>query len=135
LPKNRARKLAPKFIGPYTVLKSQPETSNYTLDLPAELLARRINPTFHISRLKPMIPSDDARFPDRDNKVEYDFGKPDEGFIVESITSHGWVNRKLMFQVKWALGDITWEPLVSCQGLATLDEYLVLQGVSNPKDL
>ena len=39
LPKSRARKLMPKYIGPYKVTKSHPEISRYTLDLPQELKA------------------------------------------------------------------------------------------------
>ena len=39
LPKSRARKLMPKFIGPYKVMKSHPEISRDTLDLPPELKA------------------------------------------------------------------------------------------------
>jgi hypothetical protein len=31
LPKGRARKLAPKFIGPYEITRAHPETSSYTL--------------------------------------------------------------------------------------------------------
>ena len=51
LPKNRARKLCPKYIGPYKVVEARPETSNYKLELPAALQARRINPRFHMSLL------------------------------------------------------------------------------------
>jgi hypothetical protein len=39
LPKNRSRKLIPKFIGPYKVTHSYPEESRYTLELPDELKA------------------------------------------------------------------------------------------------
>lgn len=59
IPKGRARKLVPKFIGPYTVLKANPETSNYTLDLPEDLRQRRMHPVFHVSRLRRHEPNDD----------------------------------------------------------------------------
>ena len=52
LPKRRARKLMPKYIGPYRVTVSHPNESTYTLELPEELKARRIHPTFHASRLR-----------------------------------------------------------------------------------
>jgi len=39
LPKGRARKLCPKFVGPYKVITAHPEVSNYTLELPAALQA------------------------------------------------------------------------------------------------
>jgi len=38
LPKGRASKLMPKYVGPYTVLQAYPETSNYMLELPSELV-------------------------------------------------------------------------------------------------
>ena len=37
LPKGRACKLCPKFIGPFKITQTQPETSNYTLELPVVL--------------------------------------------------------------------------------------------------
>jgi hypothetical protein len=46
LPKGRAHKLMPKFIGPYKMTESHPNESKYTLDLPPELKAHRIHPTF-----------------------------------------------------------------------------------------
>ena len=47
LPKHRARKLMPKFIGSYKILKVMNESSNVTLELPQEFKDRKINPTFH----------------------------------------------------------------------------------------
>jgi hypothetical protein len=38
LPKGQASKLMPKYVGPYKVLQAYPETSNYTLELPSELI-------------------------------------------------------------------------------------------------
>jgi hypothetical protein len=54
LPKGRSRKLMPKYIGPYAVMKSRPEESRYTLDLPPELKAQRIHPSFHATKLCPI---------------------------------------------------------------------------------
>ena len=47
LPKHRTRKLMPKFIGPYKILKAMNESLNVTLELPQEFKDRKINPTFH----------------------------------------------------------------------------------------
>ena len=52
LPKGRARKLCPKFVGPYKVKRSWLTMSTYELDLPAALQKRRINPVFHVSLLR-----------------------------------------------------------------------------------
>jgi len=53
LPKGRARKLCPKFVGPWKVIKVWPETSMYELELPTALQERRIHPKFHVSLLWP----------------------------------------------------------------------------------
>ncbi|KNZ74457.1 hypothetical protein J132_06834 [Termitomyces sp. J132] len=37
LPKGRARKLCPKWVGPYRILEAYNETSNYILELPMAL--------------------------------------------------------------------------------------------------
>ena len=47
LPKHRAQKLMPKFIGPYKILKAMNESSNVMLGLPQEFKDRKINLTFH----------------------------------------------------------------------------------------
>ena len=47
LPKHRAQKLMPKFIGPYKILKVMNESSNVTLELPQEFKDRKINPIFN----------------------------------------------------------------------------------------
>src|ERR1700722_5315656 len=63
LPKNRSRKLMPKYIGPYKITQSYPNESRYTLDLPPELKAQRIHPLFHVSRLCTFNVNDDNLFP------------------------------------------------------------------------
>ena len=45
--KHRARKLMPKLIGPYKILKAMNDSSNVMLELPQEFKDRKINPTFH----------------------------------------------------------------------------------------
>lgn len=136
LPRQRARKLMPIFIGPYPIVRASPSTSNYTLKLPIELEARNVHPTFHISLLKPHVPNDDNRFPSRDVRVYYDFGYGKEAKQeVEEILAHQWDGRKLRLLVKWSTGDSTWEPLRSCDKLRALDEYLAVRGVLRPAQL
>src|SRR6202521_5967900 len=71
LPKNRSRKLMPKFIGPYKVTHSYPEESRYTLELPNELKTRRIHPSFHVSHLRPFEKNDDKIFSKRELRTYY----------------------------------------------------------------
>jgi hypothetical protein len=137
LPQGRAKKLCPKYIGPYKVIKARPETSNYTVELPPALQQRRINPTFHISRLKPYNASNDALFPDRTKPEPYDFGidKEHEWFVDEIIGHRKNSSGKYEFEVRWSLGDTTWEPHDSCKDLAALERYLELHGVTQVKQL
>jgi hypothetical protein len=128
LPKGRAKKLCPKFVGQYRVLTANPEMSNYTLELPAVLQARCIVPTFHVSLLQPYHATDDSMFPNRVQPEPYNFGTPnDQEWFIDDLMGHRWVDGKdLEFEVRWSLGDTTWEPLSSCKDLEALDQYLEL---------
>ena len=46
-PKGRARKLLPKYIGPYKIVKACNGASTVTLELPLVLIAQQISPIFH----------------------------------------------------------------------------------------
>ena len=112
------------------------KSSNVTLELPQEFKDRKINPTFHTNLVWPYIKNDDILFPKRDTKVFYDFGNnKDQEWLVKEKLAHKWTNNNLELQVKWTLGDITWEPLSSCKDLEALDTYLELQGAKAPQDL
>ena len=126
-PKGRAGKLISKFVGPYKVLSANPKTSNYDLELPAELAKRRIHNCFHVNLLRPHVPSDDTLFPNRTYPDAYDFGAPDNTkWFVDEILAHRWKGHQVEFLVKWNLGDSTWELLSHCNELAALDTYLAL---------
>ena len=137
LPQGRARKLCPKFIGPYRVLEAFPEVSNYVLELPAALVKRRILPRFHVSLLRPYHASNDLMFPNRSRPEPYDFGADnDQEWFVEDLLGHRWTaENELEFEVRWSLGDTTWESYDNCKDLAALDRYLELQGVKRPRQL
>ena len=78
-------------------------------------------------------------FPKGDTKVYYDFGNnKDQEWLIEEILALKWTNNDLELQVKWMLGDITWELLSSCkdlEALEALDAYLELRGAKAPRDL
>ncbi|EIN05666.1 ribonuclease H-like protein, partial [Punctularia strigosozonata HHB-11173 SS5] len=57
LPLKRARKLAPRFIGPFKIIKAFNESSVYEIELPTDLRQRRVHPRFHISKLRPHVPN------------------------------------------------------------------------------
>ena len=109
---------------------------NITIELPQEFKDRRINPMFHTSLVWPYIKNNDILFPKRDTKAYYDFGNnKDQEWLVEEILAHKWTNNDLEFQVKWMVGDVTWELLSSCKELEALDVYLELWGVKTPQSL
>ncbi|QRV77869.1 hypothetical protein RhiJN_05884 [Ceratobasidium sp. AG-Ba] len=122
LPKGRAGKLLPKYIGPFTILSVNRDASTYTLELPEELKKRRINPVFHGSLLRPHYPNNDLLFPSRDANHYYDFGEdPETEWVVEDILNHKYQGKNIMFLVKWSKGDQTWESLQRCSDLEALD--------------
>jgi transposase InsO family protein len=135
LPKGRARKLCPKYVGPYKVLEDEHKTSNYRLKLPPDLSRRRVHDVFHENVLKPFVRNNDELFPGREALPHYDFGDdPDREWIVKNIVEHKWAPG-LLFKVQWEYGDSTWESLSVVEELQALDNYLELEGVSDPLQL
>ena len=110
LPKGRARKLAPKFLGPFEITRILKEGATYQLALSEELLERGINPSFHASLLKPHVPSDDRRFPGRLPVQIPGFGNKPEEWIIKAITPHHGKGLNSEFEIQWKAGDKTWAP-------------------------
>lgn len=136
LPKGRATKLLPRYVGPYKIVRAHPDTSNYTLDLPDVLRKRRIHPTFHASLLRPHQPNDDVLFPHWDVTRFYDFGLDGEQeYLVDEILAHKWVGCRIEFLVRFDDGDILWESYENCKDLEALDRYLELRGISDWQQL
>ena len=71
MPKGPARKLIPKYIGLMKVVRQHTASNTYTLDLPGQLKAHRVHPTFHIGLLWAHEPNNDTLFPRRDAQVFY----------------------------------------------------------------
>ena len=112
------------------------DSSNATLELPPELKYRRISPTFHTNLVRPYVKNNNILFPKGEAKSYYDFGNNDEQeWFVNKILAHKWTKNNLELQVKWTLGDVTWEPIDSCKDLEALKAYLELRGVTHPQDL
>ncbi|OJT01681.1 Transposon Ty3-I Gag-Pol polyprotein [Trametes pubescens] len=134
--KGHARKLVPKFIGPYKVIESFPNMSNDVLDLPPELKDQCIHPHFHVLLLRKHEANDDALFPRREARAFYNFRADDSAeWLVDEIVGHEWAGQKCQFHVRWTLGDHTWEPCEHCKDLAALDEYYCLMGVKSWRSL
>ena len=88
LPKGWARKLLPRYIGPYKVVKAHTATSTVTLELPPELVSRWVHLTFHVSLIWAHVANDNEQFPRHDMQLYYNFGPTDkhEWFINEILT-------------------------------------------------
>ena len=94
--RGQARKLMPRFLGPYRILKVINDLSNITLKLPPELKDRRSSPTFHTNLVRPYVKNNDILFPKRETKVYYDFGNNDEQeWFINEILAHKWTNNNL----------------------------------------
>lgn len=62
----RSAKFYSRFIGPFKILKAEPETSNYELELLPKVDFESIHPNFHTRMLRPFVPNDPAQFPNRE---------------------------------------------------------------------
>jgi hypothetical protein len=136
LPKGRAGKLLPKYVGPYKVQKAFPHCSDYELELPEVLASRRVHNRFHVSLLRPYVANCDNMFPNRSQPGPYDFGAPAEDeWQVDAIIAHRWSGNSVEFHVRRNLGDMTWEPFNAVKLLSALDDYYVLHGVKKWQQL
>ncbi|KIJ28538.1 hypothetical protein M422DRAFT_270140 [Sphaerobolus stellatus SS14] len=111
--------------------------STVGLELPPELIKRRIHLTFYMKLIRSHIENDDECFPNREVNALYELGKSDKSeWFVNEIIGHRWTNKgKIDFQVKWTLGNVTWELLQECNKLEALKRYLEIHGIDNPRQL
>ena len=86
------------------------DLSNITIELPQELKDRRISPSFHTNLLWPYVKNNNILFQKQEANTCYNFSNNDkQKWFVHEILAHKWANNDLELQVKWTLGDITWE--------------------------
>ena len=127
-PKGLARKLIPKFIGPYKVLADF-KNQSFQIELPPHLKQRGVHDVFHASLLRIHVPNDDRLFPGR-LFTQLNPGSENESeWAVDKILSHSGSSLDAIFEVWWKAGDITWLPYLQIEHLNALKEYLDLQGV------
>ncbi|KAJ2968911.1 hypothetical protein NUW54_g13085 [Trametes sanguinea] len=109
LPKGLARKLAPKFVGPYKIIRDY-GNSSFKLDLPSSLRQRGVHDVFHASLLRIHEPNDDHLFPGRLESQVYDLGGQDDEWAIERVLSHKGIGAAAVFEVLWKSGDRSWVP-------------------------
>ena len=135
LPKGRARKLSPKYLGPFPITKVLKEGATYQLKLSDELIKRGVNRAFHASLLRPHVPNDDRRFPGRLPIQIPGFGREPEEWIVDRIVTHHGKGLGSEFQIQWKAGDRTWSSYREVAHLNALDRYCELMGVKDASEL
>ena len=129
-PKGLARKLLPKYIGPYKILRDF-GNALFLLDLPPQLKRRGIHDVFHSSLLRIHHPNDDRLFPGRmDTQLGVD-SLTDGEWMVDGVLSHAGAKTDSIFEIKWKSGDITWLPYYQITHLQALTDYLDLLGAAS----
>ncbi|KAF8831165.1 hypothetical protein HHX47_DHR1000004 [Lentinula edodes] len=133
-PKGYARKLVPKYIGPYKILKDF-GNSTYQMDLPNRLKQRGVHNAFHASLLRIHIPNDDRLFPGRLETQVADFGETEGEWAIDHIVTHSGTRMNALFQIKWKSGDLTWLPYHQVDHLDALGDYFEAIGISDISEL
>ena len=128
--KGLARKLIPKYIGPYKILQDF-HNSSFKLDLPSHLKRRGVHDVFHSSLLREHIPNDDRLFPGQLDTQIGDTPDTEGEWAVDRILSHAGSKANTVFEIQWKSGDITWLPYYQITHLRALAEYLDLLGEKN----
>ena len=133
-PKGLARKLIPKFLGPYKII-SDFGNASFQLDMPPHLKRRGVHDVFHSSLLRIHVPNDDQLFPGRMDTQIAGEGNSDNEWAVDRIRSHSGTRANAVFEILWKSGDVTWMPYYQITHLQALTDYFDLLGVSKVSKL
>jgi transposase InsO family protein len=126
--KGLARKLIPKFIGPYKIIQDF-NNQSFRIELPTHLKRRGVHDVFHSSLLKIHVPNDDRLFPGRMDTQIGSGPDSDDEWAVDKIKSHAGSGEDSVFEILWKSGDVTWMPHYQIRHLQALESYLELMGV------
>jgi Chromo (CHRromatin Organisation MOdifier) domain len=94
----RVKKLAPKFIGPFSILERIAEGRAYRLELPPHM---RLHPTFHVSSLRPFSPDSNPGTTQPEPHPDY-FADGHQEWEVSEILDHRRIHNQLQYFVSWA---------------------------------
>jgi hypothetical protein len=133
-PKGLARKLIPKYIGPYKILQDF-KNQSFKIELPSHLKQRGVHDVFHASLLRVHIPNDDRLFPGR---LDSQLGSGDDfepEWAVDKILSHSGSKEDSLFEVLWKAGDVTWLPFNQIEHLNALTVYFEALGIEKIAEL
>ena len=97
----RSAKFYPRYIGPFKILKAEPETSNYKLELLPKVDFESIHSNFHARVLRPFTANDPTQFPAREPPRPPPVVPEDNQWTVDRIIDHKGRGRTRKFLVKW----------------------------------
>ena len=106
LPRQWARKLVPKYIGPYRIIRNTGNKA-FELELPSEIKNHNIHPVFHASLLRIHVLNNDRLFPGREVGQVTGLSDENQEWTVDSIETHAGKGRTALFKVLWKWGDYT----------------------------
>jgi transposase InsO family protein len=92
--KRPSKKLSPKLVGPYQIMKMTPSGNAAVLALPA---STKIHPVFNVSSLQPYKYAEGTT-PETPSDDPFD---PEETFEIEKIIGHVGNGRNRRYKVKW----------------------------------
>jgi hypothetical protein len=134
LKKGLARKLSPKFIGPYRIIKDF-RNNSFMIDLPPEMKQRGIHPVYHAQYLRIHHPNDDHLFLGRSYSQLGLAESLESEWKIDKILSHSGNGERAQFEIQWTAGDITWLPYDEAKKLVAFQDYLDTLGISDVAQL
>ncbi|KAG5349485.1 hypothetical protein C0989_003508 [Termitomyces sp. Mn162] len=133
-PKGLARKLIPKFVGPYLILRDYGNHS-FHVNLPAIMRQCRIHDVFHASSLCIHHPNDDRLFPGQLDEQVVEPEQHPHKWTANKILNHAGTKSNLLFKVLWKSGNKTWLLQPQVEDLNLLKPYLDIQGATTVAEL
>jgi hypothetical protein len=123
----RCTKFHDRYVGPFPIIKTFPDTSTYKLQLPDNY---KIHPTFHARLLRPEVANNPELFPNREPaRPGPAYDDDDEEYEIEKIldhkdTRHG--REYLVHWLGWPTSDDQWIPEADLHAPDLLAEYNAL---------
>ncbi|KZV89705.1 hypothetical protein EXIGLDRAFT_582451, partial [Exidia glandulosa HHB12029] len=128
IPKGHARKLVPKYIGPFEILEVMEHGSAYKLDLPPDMTKRRIHPTFNANLLRLHVANDDERFPSRTWEQVTQISLGTTNREITEIVGFKKGDNGFIFYCRWSDKHVTEEALEKVRELPVFAEYCDTMG-------
>jgi len=129
-PKGTARKLVPKFVGPYKISQDFGNYS-YHIELPSSLCQQGLHNMFHSSLLCIHVPNNNHLFPGCLDEQILELGRTAHEWIINKILLHQGSHSDAKFEVLWTSGDKMWLPYGEIAHLCVLTDYFKVLGIND----